>query len=381
MLLEVMQEIEMADPVGGKWSVVSKKGRVWCDASSLAVGCALEVDDGIVEYGAWLRKADDGAHINMAELDSVLKGLNLATKWGLKEVEIVTDSATVHGWLRSAFFDSHRILSHGMNEMLIKRRLSVAKELCSEYGMQMNKADRLTRVNKKWLNGSRSQEEVGTCCTGVREEIEGSVQEIHSRHHLGIERTFFLGKKKHPEVSRTVVKKVVSSCSRCGSIDPAPVTWDRGVLAIDVNWSRVAADVAHYNGICYLSLVDCGPSRFMIWRRLRAEDANSIVAELEQLFWERGPPKELLMDNEAAFRSDSVQRLLKKWQVDPVFRCAYRPESNGIVERSHRTIKRMAARSNAYILDMIFWYNVTPKNGTDRDVYVSVETSRFGGGS
>ena len=75
MLLEVMQETEMADPVGGKWSVVSKKGRVWCDASSLAVGCALEVDDGIVEDGAWLRKADDGAHINMAELDSVLKGL------------------------------------------------------------------------------------------------------------------------------------------------------------------------------------------------------------------------------------------------------------------------------------------------------------------
>ena len=345
MLLEVMQKIEMADPVGGKWSVVSKKGRVWCDASSVAVGCALEVEDGIEEDGAWLRKSDDGdgAHINMAELDSVLKGLNLATKWGLIEVEIVADTATVHGWLRSAFFDSYRIRSHGMNEMLIKRRLSVAKELCSEYGMQvsmrlvpseMNKADRLTRVNKKWLNGSRSQEEVRTCCTGVREEIEGSVQEIHSKHHLGIERTFFLARKKHPEVSRTVVKKVVSSCSRCGSIDSAPVTWDRGVLAIDVNWSRVAADVTHYNGICYLSLVDCGPSRYMIWRRLRAEDANSIVAELEQLFRERGPPKELLMDNGAAFRSDSVQRLLRKWQVDPVFRCAYRPESNGSGEKS-----------------------------------------------
>ena len=53
MLLEVTQEIEMADPVGGKWSVVSKKGRVWCDASSLAVGCALEVDNGIVEDGGF----------------------------------------------------------------------------------------------------------------------------------------------------------------------------------------------------------------------------------------------------------------------------------------------------------------------------------------
>ena len=53
ILLKVMQEIEMTDPVGRKWSVVSKKGRVWCNVSSLAVGYALEVDDRIVDR-AWL---------------------------------------------------------------------------------------------------------------------------------------------------------------------------------------------------------------------------------------------------------------------------------------------------------------------------------------
>ena len=36
----------------GQWEVSSKIGTVWCDASSLATGCALEVDGDIVEDAA-----------------------------------------------------------------------------------------------------------------------------------------------------------------------------------------------------------------------------------------------------------------------------------------------------------------------------------------
>ena len=51
---------------------------MWCDASSLAIGVCLEVDGGIVEDVSWLRRADDALHINLAELEAVLKGMNLA---------------------------------------------------------------------------------------------------------------------------------------------------------------------------------------------------------------------------------------------------------------------------------------------------------------
>ena len=40
-------------------------------------------------------------HINIAELDAVLKGVNLALKWGLKDISVMTDSATVLSWLCS----------------------------------------------------------------------------------------------------------------------------------------------------------------------------------------------------------------------------------------------------------------------------------------
>ena len=40
-------------------------------------------------------------HINVAELDAVLKGINLALKWGLQEIEISTNSAMVCGSMKS----------------------------------------------------------------------------------------------------------------------------------------------------------------------------------------------------------------------------------------------------------------------------------------
>lgn len=381
MLQELVEKVRRTDFVGGRWCVLSaENGRVWCDASSLALGCALEIDGAIVEDGSWLRKKDDGAHINMAELDSVLKGVNLAAKWKVRNLQVMTDSATVFGWMNSALFDTHKIRTRGMNEMLVKRRLSVMKELCEEFGMKVsvkwvesaaNKADELTRVPSSWLEAVRTEPQIDAVCS------VSMVRRVHKQHHLGVDRTLYLARLMEPATSRQEVAEVVGNCPRCLSIDPAPVTWDKGELAVKNNWTRLAADVTHYTGQCYLTLVDCGPSRFAVWRRIRGEDAVSIVQEVEQLFRERGPPDELLMDNGASFRSQMMRQMLDKWRVRAVFRCAYRPAGNGIVERHHRTIKRMAARTCGDPLDMVVWYNVTPKIGTDADTVPATELHSY----
>ena len=69
------------DPVGGLWPVDTRQPVVlWADASSLAVGVALQIGDAIVEDCAWLRKSDDTAHINKSELDAIVRGINLCIK-------------------------------------------------------------------------------------------------------------------------------------------------------------------------------------------------------------------------------------------------------------------------------------------------------------
>ncbi|KAF2343171.1 Ribonuclease H-like domain, partial [Trinorchestia longiramus] len=74
---------------------------VWTDASKIALGSMLEINGKAIEDATWLRKKEDFSHINVAELEAVLKGVNLALKWGMTSIELRIDSATVAAWLQS----------------------------------------------------------------------------------------------------------------------------------------------------------------------------------------------------------------------------------------------------------------------------------------
>ena len=104
--------------------------------------------------------------------------------------------------------------------------------------------------------------------------------------------------------------------------------------------------MTHYRQLPYLSMVDYGAGRLAIWRRLTNEIAEEISAIVDELFLERRPVEEILMDNGVAFRSQQFLELLSMWGVRSYFKAAYRPEGNGIVERHHRTIKRLFERAN-----------------------------------
>ena len=44
----------------------------------------MEIGSLVAEDVTWLREKNNYNHINVAELDAVLKGINLAIKWGLR---------------------------------------------------------------------------------------------------------------------------------------------------------------------------------------------------------------------------------------------------------------------------------------------------------
>ena len=79
MLKEMLERVQLRDPVCGRWQV-EDKGTVWCDAISIALGVCLTINGQVVEDASWMRKADDCGHTNVAELNVVLKRLNLTLK-------------------------------------------------------------------------------------------------------------------------------------------------------------------------------------------------------------------------------------------------------------------------------------------------------------
>ena len=82
----------------GVWPVDASPDAVWttwCDASDVARATAAEVNGNIVEDHSWLRSTKDKKHINVAELEALLKELGLASDWNARNVWLKTDSKTV----------------------------------------------------------------------------------------------------------------------------------------------------------------------------------------------------------------------------------------------------------------------------------------------
>ena len=94
IIKETAERLRDGDPAKGRWDVCGDEATIWADASSLAVGAEVVVDDCVIEDASWLRAGDAG-HINMAELDAVVRGVNMALTWKMRKLHVKTESMAV----------------------------------------------------------------------------------------------------------------------------------------------------------------------------------------------------------------------------------------------------------------------------------------------
>ena len=128
------------------------------------------------------------------------------------------------------------------------------------------------------------------------------------------------------------------------------------------NWQKLGMDTTHYSTHHFLMLMDCGPSCFSIWKQLARQDSVSVIHQLEAVFFECGPPHEILMNNDTTFHSKEFKAFAHEWGIHWRFCCAYTPAGNGIAERCHHTMKWIAARMRCPIQEAVYWYNITPRD-------------------
>ena len=129
ILAETLTRVREADPVGGNWCMDVKEITGWVNASCVATGGALETDGTVIEDACCLRPTNDAQHINLAELDAALKGVNLALQWEATVLHLVTDSACVHQWISNTLTGKARVNMRAAGEMLVRRRLGTLQSL------------------------------------------------------------------------------------------------------------------------------------------------------------------------------------------------------------------------------------------------------------
>ena len=189
MVKETIARVKQDDPAKGDWCVQRDELNVWVDASSLAIAVLMEKDGAAIEDACWLRPTNDAAHINLAELDAVMKGVNLALQWKVRKLLIHTDSLCVYHWISDTLTSKARVRTKAASEMLIRRRLETIRKLVTEYNLSVdavlvtsncNLADRLTRVPQRWYNAMKKEAGLVPLLCAASVEAADKIREIQT---------------------------------------------------------------------------------------------------------------------------------------------------------------------------------------------------------
>ena len=219
------------------------------------------------------------------------------------------------------------VCTKAASEMLIRRQLSPFKELVKKYKLTVdvmlilstrNIADRLTRVPQWWFEAMKKENSpellVGTVYVDKLDVSQ--IMTIHrGSRHLGVQRTTYFIRRICPTIAKAAIKSAIRMYEECQSIDPAPIQWEKGKLEVNRNWQRLRMDITHYSTCHFLTLTDCSPSHFSIWKQLTKQDLASIIRQLEAVFFKRGPPHEILMDNDTSYCSKEFQAFAYEWEI------------------------------------------------------------------
>jgi len=119
----------------------------------------------------------------------------------------------------------------------------------------------------------------------------------------------------------------------------------------DVSSSVVAVDVTGRHpksarGNEYIVTATCLFSRWAEAFPVGNHTAPTVARVLvERLFTRFGVPKRILTDLGAEFQVQLFTELCKRFEIDQVCTTAYKPRTNGQVERFHRTLNSMLGKS------------------------------------
>ena len=105
-----------------------------------------------------------------------------------------------------------------------------------------NLADPMTLLLQRGLERMKSATEPVplTCAARSNEMTSGQIMNMHeSSGHPGIRRTVYFTWQLCPTITKADVRSAIRACEQCQTIDPPPVHWTKGVLAVKANWRKL----------------------------------------------------------------------------------------------------------------------------------------------
>ncbi|KAF4701613.1 hypothetical protein FOZ63_018686, partial [Perkinsus olseni] len=136
----LQQDIDArGDSVGGSWQYSSlDPWSLFTDSSRHAYGAVLRIGPVLVEDATYLRRAGDRRHINLAELDALIKGLQLVDRYrralslhSRLPLTIFCDNTSAVAWV-TRHLEQHWRSVAGLHATLVENRLRTLRDMLDE---------------------------------------------------------------------------------------------------------------------------------------------------------------------------------------------------------------------------------------------------------
>ena len=105
-------------------------------------------------------------------------------------------------------------------------------------------------------------------------------------------------------------------------------------------WSKLAADIFHFEGASYLLIVDY-KSIFPLVCKLSSMTGQHITNQFKLIFSEYGLPETLISDNVPCYISEAFTIVMKAYHVIHITGSLHYPQSNGLAEKYVQIVKSL----------------------------------------
>ena len=171
-----------------------------------------------------------------------------------------------------------------------------------------------------------------------------TIQKLHQGHQ-GIQRCRLRARSSvwWPGISKQI-NDFVSQCPKCCR----DALQQRESLITstlpDYPWQRAATDLFELKGVTYLVLMDYF-SRFPEVTQLKSTTSSSVINALKTFFARYGIPETLVSDNGPQYSSTEFAEFATAYGFAHTTSSPHYPQSNGLAERTVRTVKKLLKES------------------------------------
>ena len=164
--------------------------------------------------------------------------------------------------------------------------------------------------------------------------------------HQGIEKTKQRARQTvfWPRINADI-EELVSKCPHCQELrngNPKKPLIPRAIPLYP--WQIVGTDIFHWQNKDYLLVVDYY-SRYWEVVRLGSMKAEYVITELKKIFSRHGIPEEVMSDNGPQYASREFQEFARTWGFRHITSSPRYPRSNGLVERTIQTVKKLLPKA------------------------------------